>query len=979
MAAAAAEAAHQTAHGGALRLLVVGKGHGDIHLRHAVTDGDADALAAAQQAADEVARRIAVVGTDAGELDAAPHRQVPDHRVLRHAEQAQLLPPAQRSDVQAGHGVSPAVKGAGIGPLAAAAARADHRPLAIAQIHVRRQHGAESAALRLVVHRIGQPRQLLRRADLVGIGLRSAAVGPAGGDAVPAVFRPGGLQQLLQLAGGGGVRLLDGGKALLPGLLDGGIVGKAVQLHRSGLPDGCHAPLQRLGQQLPPCLVETADVVQLRRQRRDALLRQIIQSLPRLIACLLQGCGCRRVHIRRSIALREACGQVRQRLAGVGVDGVHLLHGGGAVQLGPPALIGGQRRGHIVLRIVPVVDVGIVEVLLPLGLIGGDSGQQAVVAQIFQSDIADVRDGSGTGDLRLRRRQQGIRLRLLRRRVHAASGVSAQVLQQLLAAGIRAGEDGVQLLLTLPQQRLRLAAVCGGLDALQIGQDHAVIEDALVPAVGGVALIAGLGPDELRQQRHRSADLVPAVTAGDVIGRCHRGHPRRVVAGGDRHVHHAPQRVAGGALHMAENAAVPLTHDAAHALRRGAAVVRHRAGVVGAGQGAGAGEARIIGGVDVSHDPACAVAQSGGAIGGDIGVASHVPDGHVQHVSGDVVRPADPAHDAAHAALAVHSALILAQAHLGVVRQQAHDAAHAAAAGDGAVVGAVADDGSLLGHARDTADVVDVPAAAHGAVAAAAVHHGLRRRLAHDAPGHRAVTGAVVGDVHRGEALKDNAHTVSGDAARTHAGDLVALSGGDGDGARRTQALHRAGHADDAEQSGVGGALRPQAVDDAVAAVKRPLIALAAGAADGRPDIAVQVDVRGQTGTQRPLAAVDLVCEPRQLRGSGNAIGVLRRAVALRRPGTGRAVPLVPLRHAIIRHGGIHALRRLLGGGREGILQRLSVRRGMAVFQRCQRRGQLPDQRLAGCVQLFPPLCRALQPHAAAGLGKGGCLVLDLL
>ena len=64
----------------------------------------------------------------------APHRQVPDHRVLRHAEQAQLLPPAQRSDVQAGHGVSPAVKGAGIGPLAAAAARADHRPLAIAQI-----------------------------------------------------------------------------------------------------------------------------------------------------------------------------------------------------------------------------------------------------------------------------------------------------------------------------------------------------------------------------------------------------------------------------------------------------------------------------------------------------------------------------------------------------------------------------------------------------------------------------------------------------------------------------------------------------------------------------------------------------------------------------------------------------------------------------------------------------------------------------
>ena len=107
---------------------------------------------------------------------------------------------------------------------------------------------------------------------------------------------------------------------------------------------------------------------------------------------------------------------------------------------------------------------------------------------------------------------------------------------------------------------------------------------------------------------------------------------------------------------MAENAAVPLTHDAAHALRRGAAVVRHRAGVVGAGQGAGAGEARIIGGVDVSHDPACAVAQSGGAIGGDIGVASHVPDGHVQHVSGDVVRPADPAHDAAHAALAVHSA-----------------------------------------------------------------------------------------------------------------------------------------------------------------------------------------------------------------------------------------------------------------------------------------------------------------------------------
>ena len=180
------------------------------------------------------------------------------------------------------------VKGAGIGTLTVAAEDADNRPLAIAKVDICCQHCAVALALHLVIHRIGQPRHLLCRADLVGFALCTLTVGLAGGNAVPAVLGTGRIQQLFQLAAGGGIGLLDSGEALLPRLLDGGIVAQIVQLHCCRRFNGGFAALQRIGQQILAFFIEAADVAQLGCQLRDTLLCQCIQLLLRRIAGLLQ-------------------------------------------------------------------------------------------------------------------------------------------------------------------------------------------------------------------------------------------------------------------------------------------------------------------------------------------------------------------------------------------------------------------------------------------------------------------------------------------------------------------------------------------------------------------------------------------------------------------------------------------------------------------------------------------------------------------
>ena len=359
MAAAAGETAYQTAHCGILGFLIVDEGDGDIYLRHAAADGHAAALATAQHSADDIACRR-IVGSDTGQIDIASYCQILNDRILCYAEQAQLLTTAQRRDIQAGHRVALSVKGAGIGTLTVAAEDADNRPLAIAKVDICCQHCAVALALHLVIHRIGQPRHLLCRADLVGFVLCTLAMGLTGGDAIPAVLGTGGIQQFLQLAAGGGICLFDGSQAFLPRLLDGGIVAQIVQLHCCRRFNGGFAALQRIGQQLLAFFIEAADVAQLGCQLRNVLLRQCIQLLLRRIAGFLQSRRCRRVHIRCRLALREGGCQVGQCLSGVGLDDLDFLCGGSLIQLQLPALIGGQQRGHVFLRILLIGDKSVI-------------------------------------------------------------------------------------------------------------------------------------------------------------------------------------------------------------------------------------------------------------------------------------------------------------------------------------------------------------------------------------------------------------------------------------------------------------------------------------------------------------------------------------------------------------------------------------------------------------------------------------------
>ena len=161
--------------------------------------------------------------------------------------------------------------------------------------------------------------------------------------------------------------------------------------------------------------------------------------------------------------------------------------------------------------------------------------------------------------------------------------------QQLLATGIRTAQHRGKLFFTFLHQRIRIAV--GQLDALYVRQHDAVIPDTLLRAIDVVICIAGT--DQLCQQLRCGADLIPTA-AGHGKGRRHGGHTGRVEATGIRHVYHAPQHIGRRALHMPDLAAVPFTYDTAYALRRGTAVIRHGAGIIGVGEGARAGEASIV-------------------------------------------------------------------------------------------------------------------------------------------------------------------------------------------------------------------------------------------------------------------------------------------------------------------------------------------------------------------------------------------------
>ena len=595
-------------------------------------------------------------------------------------------------------------------------------------------------------------------------------MGLAGGT-IPTVLGTGGIQQLLQLAAGRGIGRLDGGKAILPCLLYGGVVGQLVQLHRCRRLNSGFAALQRVAQQRLVFLIEVTDIAHLGRQLRDTLLCQCIQLLTCRIAGLLQSRRCRRVHIRCRITLREGGCQIGQCLSGVGVKDVHFFCRGSLIQLQLPALIGGQQRSHVLLRILFIGNELVIEILLCLLRVGDDLTQFTIFTQILQPDIINVRNGSGVLDLSLCRGHQRVDLRLLLSRVHAAVHIDVKIGKQLLAVGVLAAQYRGKLLLTFLHQRICVAV--RNLNALYVRQHDAVIEDALLRTIDLIILVAGT--DQLCQQLRRGADLIPAAAGHGESGH-HAGHTGRVVAVGIRHVHYAPQRIGGRALHVPDLAAVPFAYDTAYALRCGITVIRHIAGIIGVGEGAGASQPRVVGRADIAHDTTHAIAHGGRTTAADRPFVQHVYDDNVQHAAGNIFIQADPAHDTAHTAFALNGAAVLAQTHLCIICQQAHDAAHTLNAIDRtlAAVGAVADHTSLTSHTYDAARVVDILPTTHRAVVIAAVYDGVYRRFTSDAARHSTVIRASIADIHRRGALKNGTHTVACNAARSHIVDAIA-------------------------------------------------------------------------------------------------------------------------------------------------------------------------------------------------------------
>ncbi len=248
------------------------------------------------------------------------------------------------------------------------------------------------------------------------------------------------------------------------------------------------------------------------------------------------------------------------------------------------------------------------------------------------------------------------------------------------------------------------------------------------------------------------------------------------MAVGIRHVHYAPQRIGGRALHVLDLAAVPFAYDTAYALRCGIAVIRHIAGIIAIGEGAGASQPRIVGRADIAHDTTRAIAHGWRAAAADRPFVQHVYDDNVQHAAGNIFIQADPAHDTAHTAFALNGAAVLAQTHLCIICQQTHDAAHTLNAIDHtlAAVGAVADHAALTSHAYDAARVVDILLAAHRTVVIATIYNSVYRQFTCDTTRHSAVVCTVIADIHRRGTLEDGAHAIACDTASPHTGNLIA-------------------------------------------------------------------------------------------------------------------------------------------------------------------------------------------------------------
>ena len=121
-----------------------------------------------------------------------------------------------------------------------------------------------------------------------------------------------------------------------------------------------------------------------------------------------------------------------------------------------------------------------------------------------------------------------------------------------------------------------------------------------------------------------------------------------------------------------------------------------------------------------------------------------------------------------------------------------------------------------------------------------------------------------------------------GDRSRASAQKAAGIAAGDGDAARHGQVLEDGIVRVSEKTRVIRGAVDVQVLDGMAAAVKDAAIGVLR-AADGRPELVLQVDVRrqhGAGGVLRLTAAVDGITEEPQLLRRGDAVGVLLRAGA---------------------------------------------------------------------------------------------------
>ena len=100
------------------------------------------------------------------------------------------------------------------------------------------------------------------------------------------------------------------------------------------------------------------------------------------------------VHIGGGLAGGESVGQFLEGLAGLGIDLLNHLEGGGGIQLQLPALMGTDQGGHVGLGIGLFVDKLVIQTVGSLDRIGDDLVEPAVGAGAAQVGNAQVADGA---------------------------------------------------------------------------------------------------------------------------------------------------------------------------------------------------------------------------------------------------------------------------------------------------------------------------------------------------------------------------------------------------------------------------------------------------------------------------------------------------------------------------------------------------------------------------------------------------------